>query len=300
MVIDSMGANTGVFLADLNATQSRMVTLNDEITSGYRVSQASDDPAAVQPILSTQAEIARVTQVQTNLTGVQTEVQGADSALQTATNLLDSALTLADQGASTTASATSMTSGAQQVQQILQQMVGLANTTVNGRYVFGGDASSTAPYAYDASAPNGVQQLSSASSTRVVEDASGNQLNPLPTAQDVFDASGSSVFAALSSLETALSSGSSTAVQSTVAAIQAAQTQVSGQLTSIGNAETWLQSGVNNASSMLSSLQQQLGSLRDTDMPTAISDLTLAQTSETAALSAEGQMSQSSLFSYLG
>ena len=300
MVIDSTGDNTAVFLANLNATQSRMVTLNNQITSGYRVSQASDDPGAVQPILSTQAEIARVTQVQTNLTGVQTEVQGADSALETATNLLDNALSLADASASTTSSSTTMTAGAQQVSQILQQMVGLANTNVNGRYVFGGDASSTAPYAYDASAPEGVEQLSTAASTRVIEDASGNQLNPLPTAQDIFDASGSSVFGALSSLEAALNSGDPTEVQSTIASIQTAQAQVATQLASIGNSETWLKNGLNDASSMLSNLQQQLGSLRDTDMPTAISDLTLAQTSETAALSAEGQMTQQSLFSYLG
>lgn len=300
MVVDSFGDNTALFIADLNATQSRVDSLNNQITSGYRISQASDDPGAVEPILTTQAEITRITQVQTNLTTVTTEVQSADSALQSANNLLDSALTLAEQGSSTTATPTAMTSAAQQVQLILQQMVGLANTNANGRYVFGGDASGTAPYAYDASAPNGVDQLSTASSTRVIEDASGNQLNPLPTASDVFDASGASVFASLSALITALNSGNATNVQNAIAGIQASQTQVSGQLASVGNAETWLQNGLNNAASMLTSLQQQLSSLRDTNMPAAISELTLAQTSEQASLEAEGQMPRQSLFNYLG
>src|SRR5579884_2652199 len=151
-MIDGLGGATQLFVANLNATQTRLQQLNNEITSGIRVSQAGDDPSAVQPILSTQAEIARVTQVQTNLNSVSSETDAADSALQSATNLLNSALSIAAQNASSTATPQSMAAGAQQVEQMLTQMVGIANTAVNGRYIFGGDATSTAPYAWTAGA----------------------------------------------------------------------------------------------------------------------------------------------------
>jgi flagellar hook-associated protein 3 FlgL len=292
-VIDSLGAATQLFVANLNATQSRIARLNSQITSGVRVSQAGDDPAAVQPILAIQAEIARVTQVQTSLTSVGAEANGADSALQTATNLITSALSIASQNSSTTATTVSMAAGAQQVQQLIQQMVGLANTTVNGRYIFGGDAASTAPYAYTAGA---AEQLSSAPSTRVIEDAGGNQLQPLPAAQDVF----SSSFAALTQLAAALSSGSTAAVQSTIAGLKTGQSDVSSQLVRVGDAQSWIRTSTDDAAGRLTSLQSQLSALRETDMVSAISQLTVAQTAEQAAIQAEAQAPRQSLFNFLG
>ena len=302
-MIDSLGANTNLFLANLNTTQARINKLNDQITSGLRVQMASDDPTAVQPILAIQAEIARVTQTQKNLTSVTADVNSADTALQSATNLLQNAVSIAAQGASTTTSADTMATLATQVQTILSQMVGLANTTVNGRYIFGGDAANTAPYAINGGT---VQQLSNASSTRLIEDASGNQLNALPTAQEIFDdqsggnPASDNVFAALSALVTALNTGDPANVAATVDNLKAAQTGVSAQLASVGNSQTWLQRASNDAASQLTSLQQQLSAVRDTDMTAAISNLTLAQTAEQAALSAEGQAPRQSLFNFLG
>ncbi|HZU27791.1 MAG TPA: flagellin [Bryobacteraceae bacterium] len=292
-MIDSLGAGALLFAANLDITQSRINQLNSEITSGLRVSKAGDDPSAVQPILAIQSEIARVTQVQSNLNSVSAETASADSALQSATNMLDSALSVAAQNSSSPASATSMAAGAQQVQQILQQMVNIANTAVNGRYIFGGDATSTAPYAWTAGA---ATQVSSAPSTRIIEDAAGNQLQPLAAAQDIFGDS----FQALGKLASALASGSPDAVQSTIAGLKTAQSTLSGQLVSVGDAQTWLQNASSDAASRLTNLQSSLSALRDTDMPTAITQLTIAQTAEQAAIQAEAQVPRTSLFNYLG
>jgi hypothetical protein len=65
-MINGIEASNGIFLADLNLIQNRISQENQQITSGVRVGQASDDPAAVVPILQYQNEIDRLTQVQTN------------------------------------------------------------------------------------------------------------------------------------------------------------------------------------------------------------------------------------------
>ena len=292
-MIDGLGGATQLFVANLNATQTRLQQLNNEITSGIRVSQAGDDPSAVQPILSTQAEIARVTQVQTNLNSVSSETDAADSALQSATNLLNSALSIAAQNASSTATPQSMAAGAQQVEQMLTQMVGIANTAVNGRYIFGGDATSTAPYAWTAGA---VQQISSAPSTRVIEDAGGNQLQPLGAAVDIFGSS----FQAMSDLASALSGGNPATVQSAIVKLKSAQSDMSTQLVSVGDAQTWIQSAKTDAAARLTSLQAHLSTLRDTDMTSAITELTVAQTAEQAAIQTQAQIPRTSLFNFLG
>jgi len=136
------------FLADLNVTQNRISQLNKQITSTVRVSQASDDPAAIASILATQRDIDGATQTQTNLQQASTVAASADGALASASSLLDQLRSLAAQGANSTATAATRTTLSQQVQAIEQQLVAIANTQVEGRYIFGGDDPNTQPYTF--------------------------------------------------------------------------------------------------------------------------------------------------------
>ena len=93
----------GGFLADLSDIESRIAKANKEISSGVRVNQASDDPAAIASIINYQSGLAGLKQVQTNLDAVQTEAKTADGALQSATSLMDQLVSLGARGASSTA-----------------------------------------------------------------------------------------------------------------------------------------------------------------------------------------------------
>jgi flagellin-like hook-associated protein FlgL len=146
------------FLSDLNNIENRIATENSEISSGIRVNQPSDDPGAIASILESQSQIDQVTQVQTNLNLANVSAQTADGALQNASSLLDQLTSLATQGASSTTNTTSDSALALQVQNIQQELVSIANTNINGQYVFGGDNSATAPYTFNWSNPNGVTQ----------------------------------------------------------------------------------------------------------------------------------------------
>ncbi|MBV9443935.1 MAG: hypothetical protein JO217_14730, partial [Acidobacteriaceae bacterium] len=104
-MLNGLYAQNQTFLSDINQIQNRITAEDRQITSGARVSQASDDPSAVTPILSYQNQIDQVTQVQKNLTVATTIAQSSDSALQGASTLLDQVLSIATQGASTTTTA---------------------------------------------------------------------------------------------------------------------------------------------------------------------------------------------------
>ena len=129
------------FLTDLDRIQSAMNTVQRQLSSGLRVGQASDDPSAVPSILNTQSEIAQNNQAQTNLNQVGTELKSGDSSLQQAVALLDKAITLASQAGSTVNGDTQIATLAGQVQDIQEQLVGLSNTSVGGRFIFSGDDS---------------------------------------------------------------------------------------------------------------------------------------------------------------
>src|ERR1039458_4713905 len=106
------------FLTNLDQIQSAMNTVQRQLSSGLRVGQASDDPAAVPSILKAQSEIAQNNQGQTNLNQVKTELLTGDASLQQAVTLVEQAITLASQAGSTVNSDTQIANLAGQVQGI--------------------------------------------------------------------------------------------------------------------------------------------------------------------------------------
>lgn len=303
------GFNNG-FLADLSNIENRMSAENKQITSGIRVNQASDDPTAIASILDFQRAIDQISQVQNNLNTASTEASAADGALQSASTLLDQLVSIAAQGASSTVSATSRTVLGQQVQQIAGQMVSIADTTVQGRYIFGGDDVTTPPYSFDWTQPDGVVQSASAAnlvSTATLRNATGGTINPHMTAQAIFDLRDGSgnpttgnVFQAIYALGQALQTNNQAGVQAAIPMLQAAVAQVGQATTFYGHVETWIQNAQQDGTQIANNAQQALGTVKDADIAASASQLTLDQTALNAALAAHGSFNTRSLFSYLG
>src|ERR1700722_12628802 len=98
-MIQGINAIQGQFLSNLNNIQQRLQTTEDQISSGIRVAQPSDDPADVGDILQLEYSINSSNQVTSNLNAVQGSVNTADSALESANDLIQSLQSIAAQGA---------------------------------------------------------------------------------------------------------------------------------------------------------------------------------------------------------
>ena len=295
------------FLADLNVTENQITQANEQLSSGYRINQPSDDPGDLAALLGYQNQIDQVTQVQTNLNQAASVASSADGALASASNLLDQLTSIAAQGASSTQTADSRASLGQQVQGIEQQLVSLANTTVLGKYIFGGDDPSTAPYTFNWSVPGGIVRNNTAANTTTVTNSDGNSIVPGQTAQQIFDAqnsdgtpAASNIFQNVYALGQALQNNDQSSIQAGALALKSSTTQLGQSTTYYGNTETWIQQSQNSATSALTNLQQQLSGLRDADVAQAATQLSLDQTAMQAALAAHGSLNLKSLFSYLG
>jgi flagellar hook-associated protein 3 FlgL len=306
------------FLAGLNQIENRISQANQQITSGVRVSQASDDPSAVGTILDYQQQIDQITQVQTNLNTVSANVAAADGALQTASQLLDQLTSIAAQGASSTSTSNTSANLAVQAQAIQQQLVSLANTSVAGHYVFGGDDPTTPPYTYTGTgwgvSPNFTTPTLSNTST--VTDANGQSIVPIQSAQQIFDSPSTTaptttnptpsappagnIFAAAGYLRIALQNNDQASVQTAAGLIKSAVAQLGQATLAIGDTETWIQQANSSATQMLTNIQQALSTVRDADIPTEATQLTMDETALQAALSAHASFNNKSLFDYLG
>src|SRR5580658_6602730 len=138
-MISSLNPSDQIFLTGVNQIQQQISTASQQLTSGLKVTAASDAPDQIDDLLQLRADQAQNTQIQSNLGMEQTNAQAADGALGSAIQLMDSATQLVCDGATTTETATSLQSLAQQVASVQTEMVNLSQTQVAGRYIFSGD-----------------------------------------------------------------------------------------------------------------------------------------------------------------
>ncbi len=305
-MLAGLDAFNSTFLLDLDNTQNAIAQTNEQLSSGYRVNVASDDPTDIATILGYQNQANQITQVQTNLTLANTQATAADNALSSANTLLNQLVSIAAQGSSGTASSATLTTLGQQVQGIAQQMVDLANTSVQGQYIFGGDDPSTQPYTFDWSVSGGATQNNTAANTDTIQDISGQTLVPTMTAQQIFDAQNSdgtpaagNIFQAVYALGTALANGDQTGIQAASTSLTAATAQLGQATTFYGNVEDWIQNANNAATSALTNDQAEVSSLRDTDIAAAATQLTTEQTAMQAAIEAHSSINLKTLFDYM-
>jgi flagellar hook-associated protein 3 FlgL len=300
-MIKGIQGQNPTFLTDLSRIQSRVSTANRQITSGYRVNQASDDPGAISSIISLQGQIDHLAQTQTNLARAKAQNETADSALQTTTTIVDQLTSIASQGGSDTTTSDTRANLADQVRQLASQLVGIANTSVNGQYIFGGDDPTTAPYTFNwTSVTNGVLSNSTGAATATLDDGSGSTITAGMSASMIFDSGTNSIFAAVYSLGQALATNNVAGVQTALGSLKTAGTYLSQVSATYGDRENWIAQATDAASSRSTDLQASLASVRETDLPSAITQMTTDQTALQAAISAHASLSTKSLFDYLG
>ena len=298
-----------LFITELGQIEQEAAEANQQVSSGLKVTVASDDPDQISSLLQLRSELARNTQIQSNLTLAQTNADAADNALTSSIQLMDQAVSLATQGANATMTAAGEQDLAQQVQAIQQQMVANANTQVQGNYIFSGDDPSAPAYTFDptAEATNCVDQGSTAAATQQIEDPQGGSFPSSLTAQQIFDDRNSdgtyandNVFQALNNLYNALMSGNSDDVAATIDNLQAASQHLTSMQSFYGEVEDQIQTAQTFANTYATQLQTEIGNIQDADLPTAITEMTQASVAEQAALQMQAKMPQSTLFDYLG
>lgn len=187
-MIQNLNPAAEIFVANVNDLTNSINQLTNEVSSGLKISQPSDDPGDLVTLMNLRSELDANQQTTNNLSPVLSNTQAAETALQTAVNLVSDATSAGTQGANSLTSATQDQALAQQVSNILQQLVGLANTQVNGQFIFSGDQPQSPSYTLNASSPTGVTSLlANPQATQQIADSNGTTFPVALTAQQIFD-----------------------------------------------------------------------------------------------------------------
>jgi flagellar hook-associated protein 3 FlgL len=130
---------------DMQQSQQVLSVALQQVATGLRVNQPSDDPAASANMVTSLAASANVDQYTENISAVTSQMQTADSAISSVVTSLNSAITMGTSGAGGIVSTANKQAIATEVQGVLSSVVAQANVSYQGVYLFGGSANTTAP-----------------------------------------------------------------------------------------------------------------------------------------------------------
>jgi flagellar hook-associated protein 3 FlgL len=130
-------------LANLSRQTRKILTLQDNISSGLRVNRPSDDPLAARLGINLRTAIGRTEQYLSNINQAGPQLEETATAIGSAMEYLHRVNDLTLQGASGTNSQIQRDNIATEMNQILEGLLTTANHQTNGRYIFAGSRTQT-------------------------------------------------------------------------------------------------------------------------------------------------------------
>jgi flagellar hook-associated protein 3 FlgL len=300
-MISSLKPSAQQFVNSLNAISDRMTSAQRRISSGLKISQVSDAPDSISLLLEARANLGRTQQTLSNLGRVKTEVDAGEQALGNAVTLFDKVQTLGAQGGTDFLTASGRADTAQALDSILQQVVGLAGTAVEGRYIFSGDKDQQVPYTYTAGQANPVSAYLGSTSTRLVQHPNGTTFTVALDAQQIFDSADptTNVFSTIKNLSAALKANDSAAIQTANDGLVKVSDYLNSQLAFYGTTQNKVANATEFGNTLEAQLQTQIGNLQDADLTQAILEMNQAGTQQQAALQSEARIPRTTLFDFL-
>ncbi len=283
-------------VAGLNNNNVQQSTAFQELSTGRRVQQPSDDPSATADVINIHWQSAQTDQYAQNVNNLQGLLQTADSTMSSVISSLNQAISLGVQSGDSTLSPTNRATIATQVQNIGKQILTLANTSFQGTYIFAGTKSGQPAYVANPASPNGVTYQGN-SNTNQVEVAPGQTVTMNTPGSQLFTNPSGDVFAALTNLATAAATGNG--VPAAVDQLKTAFDTVNAQRTQYGTSLNQLQTAQTFLATNKLGLSTQENSAIGIDLAQAASDVQKALTQRSAILAAGGKIQNVSLLDYL-
>jgi flagellar hook-associated protein 3 FlgL len=229
-------------------------------------------------------------------------VSAAEQGLQHALRLVDQILVLGTQGASDITPVENRQSLAGEVTALLAQLVGVSTTASDGRYIFSGDADSSAPYHFDPNVDPPYSSYQGSAATREILHPTGIRMRVARTAEQIFEDPDPSrnVFGSVDALRQALASGSVDSIKGALNRVRTAAVHLNNELAFYGAAQNEIGQSVSYAHQEELRLTAELSRIEDADLTEAILELNKTRTHQEAALGAQATMQRRpSLFDFL-
>jgi flagellar hook-associated protein 3 FlgL len=289
-------------LQNLWANETRMQTIENQLTSGKKLAQISDNPQDGAQALTVQSSIAQTGQFVRNVNAGQAWLGATDNALSGVDQAVLRAQELAVEGANDTLNASDRQGMANEVDGLIGQAVQMGNGTYAGSYLFNGAQTTSAPFSYNGTAitySNTDPTSATTALNRLIAPDTTIQVNTIghnPTTNTgVFD----TVFNSLLALKQALTSNNTGQIQASITQLQNAQQQVVDEREAVGARTNQVTAMGTQLGNLQTRLAETKSNLEDADMVQATTDYAQASLVRQAGLAATAKALPPSLFNYL-
>jgi len=136
-----------IFLLNLEKSATRLIQIQERLSTGRRINRPSDDPIGTTKALNLRLLEKQNEQYQRNIEDASSWLNFNDSALGDLQTALIRAKGIGVQGSDDTLNEEDRKALAQEVNQILEHILSMANCKFKGKYIFGGTETTTPPYA---------------------------------------------------------------------------------------------------------------------------------------------------------
>lgn len=143
----------------ISSQQDKLAKIQQQLSSGLKISAPAEDPEAAARILDLDRSITKTEQYQSNIAATRGRLNLEESALEAATNAIFTAKDLTIQAKNDTLSSSDRLAIKAQVDQLIEELAGVANTqNANGEYIFSGDLATVPAFARNATTGEYVYQ----------------------------------------------------------------------------------------------------------------------------------------------
>ncbi len=137
---------SSILVGDLNRSLGEMLKQQRMAGSMRRVNSFADDPRAVGTIQRYNSLISNNSEYLQNVTRSRIIVDGTDVALQSLSEIMSDVRVISMRESSALGTDQSMSTTVVEVENLVNRLMDVLNTTVEGNYIFAGRATSTPPY----------------------------------------------------------------------------------------------------------------------------------------------------------
>jgi len=283
-------------LRNVSSNLGRMSNLENQLSTARKLNAPSDDPVGITFSMRYRSELSANDQFQKNVDSGVSSLDFADTVLGQAGDIMQRVRELAVNGANGTNPDTAMEAIKTEVEAMYKQLVDVANSKFQGKYVFNGQLTDKKPYteknAALESTDTGQLLFEMGPGIKLPVNVTGTETFGEPTDTD-------NAFQILQTLITDLGDNNFDGVSQAIDKIDSRMNKILEKRSEVGarsNRVELIQGRLEDMGTNLTSLQSKV---EDADMAEVITNLKMGENVYQASLSAGAKIIQPSLLDFL-
>jgi len=273
---------------NLATIQEELHKANRVVATGKRISALSDDPVRLTESLHIRAALSNMEQLGRNISTGTSWLAASESSLNQVQDIISDTRALCIQMANATMPAADRAAAAGIVQNNIDEIVSLANTEVNGQYIFAGWSTDTVPFGQDGTyyGDNHAFTIKIGNDTTIEIGSDGEAL---------FQA----LFTTLSDLKDALQGNNVGGITAATTSLDLDLDRITTKISDIGSKMIRMETKERIYQDAMITNTERLSEIEDADIAAAIIDLESREFVYQAALASSARVMQLSLVDFL-